>query len=116
VSEPRFFCENCGAEVPRDEEKCPECGKRFASVRCPACGFIGEVAHFKGGCPRCGYSMTADSPSNAKTKLKAKTKRSKKTRKSKEKETEASLPLWIYILAGAGFTAVFAALLFMIFE
>jgi len=112
VAEPRFFCENCGAEVPRDEEICPECGKRFASVRCPACGFIGEVAHFKGGCPKCGYSITATHPSKARAK--AKKRRRKKTRKSKA--TTASLPLWIYILAGAGFTAVFAALLFMIFE
>jgi uncharacterized membrane protein YvbJ len=114
VSEPRFFCENCGAEVPRDEEKCPECGKRFASVRCPACGFIGEVANFRAGCPKCGYSLTGTPPSNANAMAKAKTRRRKKTRKDKAKT--ASLPLWIYILAGAGFTAIFAALLFMIFE
>jgi len=106
VSDPRFFCENCGAEVPRDEEKCPECGRRFASVRCPACGFIGEIAHFKGGCPMCGYSAAATPP------LRTKTKRSKKNRKSKA--AAPSLPFWVYILTGAIFTAIFAALFLMI--
>jgi len=103
VPDPRFFCENCGAEVPRDEEKCPQCGKFFASVRCPACGYIGDTAKFKGGCPVCGYS-TAKAPQKA------------KNRKNfpENKNAIASMPFWIYILIAAVFTAILAALFFVI--
>jgi len=103
VPDPRFFCENCGAEVPRDGEKCPQCGRRFASVRCPACGFIGETAQFKGGCPSCGYS-TANPPSNSK----------KQKNFPEKKKAAASLPFWVYILTAAAFTAILTALFFMI--
>jgi uncharacterized membrane protein YvbJ len=103
VPDPRFFCENCGAEVPRDEEKCPQCGKYFASVRCPACGFIGETAKFKGGCPVCGYS-TANAPSKSGNRKKI----------PENKYTAASLPFWVYILTAAAFTAILAALFFVI--
>ncbi|MDR2029525.1 MAG: zinc-ribbon domain-containing protein, partial [Treponema sp.] len=27
MSGPRFFCENCGAEVPRSAKSCPQCGR-----------------------------------------------------------------------------------------
>jgi hypothetical protein len=56
---PRFFCENCGVEVPRNADRCPRCGRCFASVRCPACGFIGAESLFTAGCPLCGYSAPA---------------------------------------------------------
>jgi uncharacterized membrane protein YvbJ len=103
VPEPLFYCESCGAEVPRDEKKCPKCGKNFASVRCPSCGFIGEETRFKGGCPACGYS-TAGSPKN-----------SKKQKIIPESEkADASLPFWVYILTAAVFTAILAALFLMI--
>jgi len=103
VPAPRFFCENCGAEVPRDEDKCPQCGKHFASVRCPACGFIGDTAQFKGGCPACGYS-TAKAPINKKNQKKF----------TENKNAAASLPFWVYILTAAAFTAILAALFFVI--
>ena len=38
---PRFFCENCNAEVKRDAKFCSKCGHFFASVRCPVCGKTG---------------------------------------------------------------------------
>jgi predicted amidophosphoribosyltransferase len=99
VAEPLFFCDNCGAEVPRDDENCPKCGRHFASVLCPNCGFIGEISKFKGGCPACGYS-SAKPPLNAKSK-----KKSPDSRKA-----AAPLPFWVYLLTAAAFTAVLAAL------
>jgi predicted amidophosphoribosyltransferase len=99
VPDPLFFCDNCGAEVPRDDEICPKCGRHFASVLCPACGFIGEISKFKGGCPACGYS-TSKPPLNA--------KRQKKFAESKKAATP--LPFWVYILTAAAFTAILAAL------
>ncbi|MDR2467338.1 MAG: hypothetical protein LBD22_00035 [Spirochaetaceae bacterium] len=53
---PRFFCDHCGSEVDAGENRCPSCGRFFAAVRCPQCGFSGEEAAFQGGCPSCGYS------------------------------------------------------------
>ncbi|MDR2796590.1 MAG: zinc ribbon domain-containing protein [Spirochaetaceae bacterium] len=53
---PRFFCDGCGAEVTANAERCPRCGKFFASIRCPRCGFIGGTDTFSKGCPACGYS------------------------------------------------------------
>jgi predicted RNA-binding Zn-ribbon protein involved in translation (DUF1610 family) len=53
---PRFFCDGCGAEVGAKDERCPRCGKFFASIRCPACGFSGDQDIFDKGCPVCGYS------------------------------------------------------------
>ena len=37
-AEAKFFCENCGTEVPGKARICPVCGKFFASVKCPKCG------------------------------------------------------------------------------
>ncbi|MDR0998592.1 MAG: zinc ribbon domain-containing protein, partial [Treponema sp.] len=56
---PRFFCDNCGAEVDRDTKKCPQCGRFFASVRCPRCGYTGPEGNFAIGCPACGYSSSS---------------------------------------------------------
>ena len=53
----KYFCENCGSEVPANARFCPKCGKFFSSVRCPKCGFTGDVKTFKFGCPQCGYAM-----------------------------------------------------------
>jgi predicted RNA-binding Zn-ribbon protein involved in translation (DUF1610 family) len=53
---PRFFCDGCGVEVNANEERCPRCGKFFASIRCPSCGFTGDHTVFDKGCPVCGYS------------------------------------------------------------
>ncbi|MCL2007741.1 MAG: hypothetical protein FWG77_06600 [Treponema sp.] len=96
---PRFFCEGCGKEVPIDGKKCPNCGKYFASVRCPSCGFIGDDAAFIGGCPICNYSASQGPPQSNK----------------KDLRPAGALPFWVYILTAAAFTAVIAALFFRVF-
>jgi len=101
---PRFFCESCGAEVPRDAKNCPKCGRYFASVRCPACDFIGEEALFKGGCPVCGYSSGASAESAGGLRG-----------FPESKKPTGSLPFWVYILTAAAFTGVLAALFFSFF-
>jgi hypothetical protein len=108
---PRFFCDNCGAEVPRDSKTCHSCGRSFSSVRCPYCGFVGDEILFMTGCPVCGYfTPPADdeSDNNAVSKTEAKAKKN-------SKDPVAGLPLWVYILTTAIFTAVLAALLFRVF-
>ena len=52
----KFFCENCGAEVPEKAKVCKHCGKFFISVRCPNCGATGTSSEFKKGCTHCGYA------------------------------------------------------------
>jgi predicted RNA-binding Zn-ribbon protein involved in translation (DUF1610 family) len=97
--DPLFFCESCSAEVEREAKSCPECGKNFASVRCPTCNFIGEVDSFKGGCPACGY-VSEDQP--------------KKRPKAKRPKDEP-LPLWVYVITVAIFSGILAALFITIF-
>ena len=53
----KFFCENCGAEVPQNARVCRHCGKFFSSVRCPVCGTTGSPGKFANGCPTCGYAV-----------------------------------------------------------
>ena len=100
----RFFCESCGAEVPRNTNNCPKCGRAFASILCPACGFSGEADLFKGGCPVCGYSS---SPSG-------KARKGRNTKESK-KTSGGGLPLWLYIFTAAAFTAILAAIFLRLF-
>ena len=95
---PRFFCDNCGSEVGRDEKACPRCGRFFASVRCPACGFAGEERLFAGGCPSCGYSAP---PGGA-------------ARLADQQAPAGSLPVWVYIVSIAALLAVFTVLLFVV--
>jgi len=105
---PQFFCESCGIEVPRDAESCPNCGKRFASVRCPACDFVGDVAIFKDGCPVCDYTPGSPIPARGAAAP-------KKKRRRPPKKPVDSLPLWVYLLTAAAFTGVFAALFISFF-
>ena len=53
----KFFCENCGAEVPQNARVCKHCGKFFSSVKCPVCGTSGSPGKFTNGCPNCGYAV-----------------------------------------------------------
>jgi hypothetical protein len=57
----RYFCDGCGKEVPRNSKRCPSCGKFFAAVQCPSCGYQGEAGDFDAGCPRCGYLKLPES-------------------------------------------------------
>ena len=103
---PKFFCENCGEEVPIDEKKCPKCGRYFASVRCPACDYIGEEDEFKDGCPVCGYSSKSNNSGSSQVSAVY----------PKKKSLSGALPVWAYILTAAAFTAVLAALFFAVFK
>jgi hypothetical protein len=85
--------------VDRDARACPRCGRFFASVRCPGCGFSGEEKLFARGCPACGYSaFPRENP-----------------RLSDEKKIPAMpLPFWIYFVSIAALLAVFAVLFFIL--
>jgi predicted RNA-binding Zn-ribbon protein involved in translation (DUF1610 family) len=100
---PRFFCENCGAEVPRNAKNCPKCGRFFASVRCPSCGFTGEEALFKGGCPVCGYSAP---PGTGKIL----------PWPGKKKIPAGTLPVWVYVTAVLALIVVLGTLVYYLFE
>ena len=94
---PRFFCDNCDTEVERGARACPTCGRFFASVRCPACGYTGEENAFLRGCPSCGYSappVAAAAPYYA------------PARPVEKKVPAGPLPPWVYILSIAAFIVV----------
>jgi hypothetical protein len=97
---PRFFCDNCGVEVEQNTRACPQCGRFFASIRCPSCGYTGDEKAFSDGCPACGYST----PPPVYQPL-------------PDKKIPAGvypagpLPLWVYILAVCAFIGICAVLL-----
>jgi hypothetical protein len=96
---PRFFCDNCNSEVGQDAKVCPRCGRFFASVRCPSCGFTGEDSVFKGGCPSCGYSA----PPAMKTPV---------DHPPDKLVPAGKLPLWVYILSIFAFISIIAVLIY----
>jgi RNA polymerase subunit RPABC4/transcription elongation factor Spt4 len=102
AKKPRFFCDNCGTEVSGSTEKCPKCGRFFVSVRCPACGYIGEGTDFTKGCPVCGYSTK---PGGDRREI-----------RFPQKKAGGALPLWVYLLTGTAFIVVVAALYFSFFR
>jgi len=81
------------------------CGSIFDLVRCPTCDFVGEDALFKEGCPVCGFS-SANSRDSGQKPLDF---------PNIGKPTGA-LPVWVYILTVAVFTAILAALFLTIFR
>lgn len=111
----KFFCENCGSEVPQNAKMCKKCGRFFASVRCPKCGETGDANIFKKGCPACGYAMSGKSASFQNKKNKTIFSLSNKFKNtssySKEKKSyEDSLPAWMYIFT----ISLFASLVFVL--
>jgi predicted RNA-binding Zn-ribbon protein involved in translation (DUF1610 family) len=105
MSNPHFFCENCGAGVPLQAKQCPQCGRLFHSVRCPACGFTGEEALFTQGCPACGYTIPAGT---------ARPPKGRTGQNEGQWTLSGSLPLWVYLLAAVffiGFCTVLLTLL-----
>ena len=110
--EAKFFCESCGSEVPRNSKVCPNCGKFFASVRCPQCGRIGSHDLFKNGCPTCGYAVNPTSGKGSTNQLNnfENNKNNKFgirrilglgiNRSSKTKNyNDSALPIWVYIVS-----------------
>ncbi|MBQ9206678.1 MAG: zinc ribbon domain-containing protein [Treponema sp.] len=113
----KFFCENCGAEVPQNARVCKHCGKFFSSVRCPVCGETGTPGKFTNGCPKCGYAIgqghKIDAPSQKEGKASRKSKKallqaidSRNPRATRRRNADGTLPLWsffviVVILAGA---------------
>jgi predicted RNA-binding Zn-ribbon protein involved in translation (DUF1610 family) len=97
---PRFFCDGCGTEVAADAERCPRCGKYFASIRCPRCGYSGDKNTFDKGCPSCGYSAPAPSP----------------PRPNNTPHTAGGglVPQWVYVISAAFLVMLLAALLMYI--
>ncbi|MDR1429829.1 MAG: zinc-ribbon domain-containing protein [Spirochaetaceae bacterium] len=100
----RFFCENCGAEVGRNAKQCPKCGKLFASILCPSCGFSGEEFLFDQGCPVCGYSAPGRSGPE-------KPKKAKSGEAAGPREAMGALPWWVYVLTALALAGMFAAFL-----
>lgn len=103
----KFFCENCGAEVPQNARVCRHCGKFFSSVRCPVCGTTGTPGKFTNGCPTCGYAIgkgqNVTPPSQKETKASRKSKKallnaidSRNPVKRRGKTSDGSLPVWSY--------------------
>jgi predicted RNA-binding Zn-ribbon protein involved in translation (DUF1610 family) len=97
---PRFFCDNCGAEVEMAAKSCPKCGRFFASVRCPKCGYTGRDDDFAHGCPACGYSAPPEGPGNnaggnSKRGVQWRWERGQKA----PPEAAGPLSIWMYLLA-----------------
>ncbi|MDR2518901.1 MAG: hypothetical protein LBD13_05745 [Spirochaetaceae bacterium] len=100
----RFYCDKCGFEVPQDAEECPECGCSFAAVRCPVCGFNGELEIFSKGCPQCGYSAPPPEAPPAEAPP------PRPLLRPQPSPLAAALPLWVYIVTAAVFVIAAAFL------
>lgn len=109
-TKPKYFCENCGEEVAANARFCPHCGKFFAAVRCPSCGYMGSVNDFKNGCPRCHYAMSQEDiygPGQVPSFLKDKKQKAKKSKKEKKaggsarrpQGTGSDVPTWLMIVS-----------------
>ena len=102
----RFICQHCGAAVKRDSKNCPQCGRPFANVLCPACGFEGAERLFAAGCPSCGYtaapSRTTEVPKKG------------PLGSPQGAMTVGELPIWAYVLAVLAFAGVLGILLLQI--
>ena len=117
----KFFCENCGAEVPQSARFCGKCGRFFSSVRCPVCGKTGSSNMFANGCPSCGYGgkdqpgVAGMSSAAAKMQKDAQSKghfyvhkKSLAAKKSGRPRGDGSLPVWIYAITFAALVVILA--------
>ena len=122
----KFFCENCGAEVPQNAKMCRHCGRFFSSVRCPACGATGKNSDFINGCPVCGYAVkkggkdSSQSKSgkivykekNAGRKSRAKLKQEINSKNSimfpKKQKSDETLPAWSFFVITAVLAGIIA--------
>ena len=81
----KFFCENCGSEVPENAKLCKKCGKFFISVRCP-CGYAGNKKNSHG-------ELSTVEKAKALSRLFSNADSSISERKQKHSDP---LPMWIY--------------------
>lgn len=116
----KFFCENCGTEVPENAKFCKQCGKFFSAVRCPSCGATGNAADFAKGCPLCGYAVKNNtdfhnkksniSHFSSKNNLNFNTNGTRSNFKDNFfsfLKKEHSLPPWIYIITSTTLLTLF---------
>ena len=105
----KFFCENCGAEVPQNARVCKHCGKFFSSVRCPVCGTTGTAAKFTNGCPNCGYAVgqgqKIDAPVQKEGRASRKSKKallnaidSRNPKFRRKRNADGTLPVWSFFI------------------
>ena len=104
----KFFCENCGAEVPQNARVCKHCGKFFSSVRCPVCGTTGSPGKFANGCPNCGYAVgqgqKIDAPVQKEEKASRKSKKAllaaidSRNPRGRKRNVDGTLPVWSFFL------------------
>ena len=106
--ETRFYCENCGSDVPFNAEICPSCGKVFSAVKCPVCLFEGKPGVFLEGCPKCGYMSPqmdglssqsgrhSDARSYRHSDAASGNKKGYRARKKSNREKPRLLPRWVY--------------------
>ncbi|MDR2135412.1 MAG: zinc ribbon domain-containing protein [Treponema sp.] len=111
TKKPRFFCDNCGTEVDKTAKNCPVCGRFFASVRCPKCGFTGKEEEFAGGCPACGYSAASGSLGGGSGgKFETKPARGAFRGRRRARGQVFTLPFWLYLVAALALICALALL------
>lgn len=93
----KFYCENCGVEVPESAKICNYCGRFFSSVRCPKCGATGSTSQFTNGCPKCGYAAAGNNISQI-GKSSNRNGSNFFSFSKKKRGEDAPLPIWIYLL------------------
>ncbi len=93
----KFFCDNCGTQVDRNQLRCPHCGRYFKSVKCPNCGLAGSPDLFVDGCPSCGYA--AENNGNSFEIGSAPVKPPKKPQKFSDLFYKRIIPLLLIFLA-----------------
>jgi DNA-directed RNA polymerase subunit RPC12/RpoP len=50
-----YICGKCGKIIDKEDSVCPHCNAKLGKIRCPFCGFTGELKAFMHDtCPRCG--------------------------------------------------------------
>jgi predicted RNA-binding Zn-ribbon protein involved in translation (DUF1610 family) len=103
----KFFCENCGAEVPQNAKFCKKCGRFFTSVKCPRCSYTGPVSAFIDGCPNCGYAEREKNSMLHHISFFS----ASYFKKRKKSEPDNTLPVWIYIITAGILAVVLIALL-----
>ena len=109
----KFFCENCGSEVPENAKVCKTCGKFFISVRCPKCGATGSHDEFMNGCPKCGYAVNGSHSSSGSfsgtSERKDFMRFLRRSSAAEKKVSDSSLPVWVYIVTAIVFVVVLFA-------